>query len=393
MLKLAGVTIDGSTVTFIMTDGRVARMTVKTPPFPPDGPIGKATLYPSLNALALETIRGELIGVELPAEGCFAPMRNRPVVYLDQKDWSSLAKLRYAPARVRPAEERAAAEQIADMANRHRIILPMSAGHMSETCQWPADQERYQLGLTIVQLSGGWQMRDPLDIRARELQQKLRTRFQRQPLPLLEVFTLEPNAIHVGRGAQRIPDRSSSIEEQIEFATEALASVTASIATMLDAESVESNPVPGWVQQAQEFTRWLADRQYSREQKRKLIDGFFISDARLEIASEARAAGITTDELGNWLQKSSRDDIKSMPCLGLFREVLRQKHLNPGTSWEANDLIDMMYLTCASGYADYVVGERSLVSQIKPALRRLGRPINVYSSLRDLISALGGSEG
>ena len=84
--------------------------------------------------------------------------------------------------------------------------------------------------------------------------------------------------------------------------------------------------------QAQEFTRWLADRQYSREQKRKLIDGFFISDARLEIASEARAAGITTASLGNWLQKSSRDDIKSMPCLGLFREVLRQKHLNPGTS-------------------------------------------------------------
>ena len=47
-----------------------------------------------------------------------------------------------------------------------------------------------------------------------------------------------------------------------------------------------------------------------------------------------------------------------MPSLGLFRETLQGMHLNRAR-WEDNHLTDLMHLTCAAGYADYVVGERS----------------------------------
>ncbi len=77
----------------------------------------------------------------------------------------------------------------------------------------------------------------------------------------------------------------------------------------------------------------------------------------------------------------SGDEITAMPSLGLFREVLEQKHLNPGTTWYNNDLSDLMYLTCAAGYADYVVSERSLVSQMEQSLKRLNRLVNVYRRL------------
>lgn len=77
-----------------------------------------------------------------------------------------------------------------------------------------------------------------------------------------------------------------------------------------------------------------------------------------------------------------------MPGLGLFRETLHEKVVNARSEWEGNDLTDMMYLTCAAGYADYVVGERSMVGQMRQALKRLSRPDNVYRRIKDLVPVL-----
>lgn len=77
-----------------------------------------------------------------------------------------------------------------------------------------------------------------------------------------------------------------------------------------------------------------------------------------------------------------------MPSLGLFREVMHEKLVDPATRWEQNDLQDMIYLTTASGYCDHVVGERSHVSHLENGLRRLGRPLNVHRSLRALVRNL-----
>ena len=62
--------------------------------------------------------------------------------------------------------------------------------------------------------------------------------------------------------------------------------------------------------------------------------------------------------------------------------------MNSQTRWLSNDLNDIMFLTCASAYADQVVAERSFAAQITSGLRRLGRPLNVLRSLDELIGKL-----
>ena len=56
--------------------------------------------------------------------------------------------------------------------------------------------------------------------------------------------------------------------------------------------------------------------------------------------------------------------------------------------WADNDLTDMMYLTSAAGYCDYVVGERAHTSHIANGLRRLGRAGNLHPNLRSLVTQL-----
>jgi hypothetical protein len=40
---------------------------------------------------------------------------------------------------------------------------------------------------------------------------------------------------------------------------------------------------------------------------------------------------------------------------------------NAGQRWEANDLVDIMFLCCAAGYADVVVGERRTIGYLRQA--------------------------
>jgi len=47
----------------------------------------------------------------------------------------------------------------------------------------------------------------------------------------------------------------------------------------------------------------------------------------------------------------------------------------------------MLFLTCAAGYADYVLAERSSTSYLNQSAKRLGRSIKVYSRINDLVVA------
>lgn len=85
---------------------------------------------------------------------------------------------------------------------------------------------------------------------------------------------------------------------------------------------------------------------------------------------------------------STRTKITSMPSLAIYRELLHEKLSDPKTVWEDNDLNDMMYLSCGAAYADHVVAERRLTSDLRHGLERLGWPVNVYRRLADLIPVL-----
>jgi hypothetical protein len=86
--------------------------------------------------------------------------------------------------------------------------------------------------------------------------------------------------------------------------------------------------------------------------------------------------------LGGW-----QDQVETLPALGLYREVFQQRHL-AASQWHPNDLTDLVYLTCAAAYADFVVGERHMTSFLIQSLRRLERPINVYPRLHQVIEPI-----
>ena len=176
--------------------------------------------------------------------------------------------------------------------------------------------------------------------------------------------------------------RQPTSPEDYALTFRAQTSIASAFDVMLDAEHIEVGTSPGWVERFQGFTDWLgAQPRDNRRLRHSRTDAFFLSDILNEVAAECPRAGITADEMSDWTLNHSSDDISVMPSLGLFREAMREKLLNPGTRWEDNDLADLMYLTCGAGYADHVVAERSFASQIDRAVRRLGRTPNVHRNL------------
>ena len=91
------------------------------------------------------------------------PPPHRPTIYLDQNKWSLLALARTAPERFESQAELLAAYQLVEWARDDGVILPVSSAHLLETSALYG-QKRYDVGITIADLCGGWQMRHPLDV-------------------------------------------------------------------------------------------------------------------------------------------------------------------------------------------------------------------------------------
>ena len=169
-------------------------------PLPPDVDVGSsriaAILYrPPAGTVEVRTTSGERVLVEVPGEEAASPDA-RPIVYLDQNHWSTLAKVIYEPNRVQEAERRAA-ERVIQAAQERRIRVPLSSAHLAETCKWRNGEARYRLALTMLQLSHGWQLRDPLDLRLFEIRQAFEQfRPASVPHPVPRAVTIEPDVIY-----------------------------------------------------------------------------------------------------------------------------------------------------------------------------------------------------
>ncbi|MCV7169078.1 hypothetical protein H7I41_03960 [Mycobacterium manitobense] len=371
------------TMSVAFTDGRVIEATLGNNPFAPTSAIRDTTFHTMSSQLHIRTTQDHDIHFELPAAGDLAPLHGRPTIYLDQNHWSTLTLAIHQPERVTNAEELAAASHFITLANAREIVLPMSAAHMSETCKQADVRERYNRGLTIAQLTHGWQLRDPLHIRLLELRHALASRYGK-PSPLNpSAITLEPNVIHSGRDTD-LPPIGANLPAEARWITHALRCAAGIIDTMLDAEAVPITSNHAWTAQFQLFADFLGENPTGRELKRRRTHAKFIADLGTELPKAAHSAGITPQETSDWTRNYSERDVHDMPALGLYRELLHEKLADPQLRWHDNDLVDMMYLTCAAGYCEHVVAERAHASHIRNGLRRLGRSTQVHTNLRSL---------
>lgn len=383
---IALVTIDRETGSVVLSrsDGKEARFPLPNGMFADTSALSRLHWTPDGGGLLAVTRAGDDIAFEMPRRDGPDGPGGRLVVYLDQNQWSLLARCTRVPADVKETDL-AAAKQIADWSRQRRIVLPASAGHYFETTKWREPTRRYSLGLTILQLSRGWQMRDPLQVRRDEIHDAFRCAFaDGTGTRSSPVFTLRPNVLYGPRGGP--PHQPpAGLPPDIAYAREALTSAIVLIDVMLDAEHVESGPTAGWVAVNQQFSDWLDGEKRDPQQKRRSIDALLLSDLKTEIAEEAHFASVTPKQMSQWVRKSFAAGISALPATGLFRELLHEKHLNKGSRWIPNDLIDMFYLSCAAGYADIVVCERFAAAALDRGQRRLGRTPNAFRTLRDAV--------
>nr|WP_242000093.1 hypothetical protein [Streptomyces klenkii] len=286
------------------------------------------------------------------------------------------------------AEAHRNALKLAEWVGRGKIIIPASAGHFHETTKRFDHEKRYRLGLTILQLSLGWQMLDPLQVWRNELHEIFHCRSgEGGSVRSQGVFTLASNAIYASRGMDSFrapPDWSP----ESAFQLETLTAVTAAIDVMLDAERNEPGPDTGWVAANQRFSDWLDSQDWDAQQKRRAVNAFLLADLRREIAEQAHAAGVNVGEFQQWILKHAAKEIGQLPAVGLYREMHYGRHLNKGIKWVPNDLTDMVYLSCAAGYADFVVCERHMCAFLTQGIRRLKGATPVFRRLSDAVAAI-----
>ncbi|MFI9486443.1 hypothetical protein ACIG47_08615 [Promicromonospora sp. NPDC052451] len=344
--------------------------------------IASVLLIPDAPAMLVRTIQGDEFAVDLPMLGDMAPLAGRPVVYLDQQAWSKLAQVETTPTSLK-ADELAAARWLIELARDRRVILPYSAGHLGETSHWSNHERRYQLGLTIASLSRGWQMVDPLVLRAGELVQALAPLAEAGPAPNLDVWTLAPDATMSGRDVLSGFD-GAGMPAEFALIGRAVVAALSAFSVILDDQPLERADPQKWAERWQQLADHIADTRKPRHLTELALHGAFIADLGDTLPLIAASLGISTKDFRHWLMKSARASIGELPALGLSREVMTLKMLNRGAKWHSNDLADVFYLVHAAGYANAVVGERGFAALIGQAQTRLHRPKTAFSTLARL---------
>ncbi len=369
-----------------LQDGKTVAVSLNADLFAPSSLIEEIVYNPTSLTAQFRTTRDDTFSVDLLQLKEDAPLDGRPTIYLDQNHWSTLTAAIYRPAAVSNLEEREAAARLIELASAREVVLPLSTGHMLETCKQVNFDRRYERALIISRLSSGWQLRRPVEVRGLELQKSIAERNLMPAVAFPPVVTLAPESQFVSAP----PDTETTADLPVEFQRiwRALTCVSSLFDTLLDSDHLPVRIPPEWAAGFQRFAEMMRTNPMSGERKRRQTLEKFTEDLGLEFESAARSVQATPQKFAEWCDNYFEKDLPGMPALSLYREVIHEKLCNDKLRWRDNDLIDMMYLTTAAGYCDHVVAERSHAAHIKSALRRLERPDNVHRSLRHLIDAL-----
>jgi len=119
-----------------------------------------------------------------------------------------------------------------------------------------------------------------------------------------------------------------------------------------------------WASAFAELAARLASSGASREQAWRAVHANLLLDHLGDVSSVASELAITTEEAITRLCGTD-DPLGRAPFLSRMRAWLFARVRNTQQRWESNDLIDGMYLCCAAGYADVVVGERNDIAYLR----------------------------
>jgi hypothetical protein len=336
---------------------------VHTARFPPsmrdlDTTISRAVLDVEADELVVTLPGGVEAMVELGVAGARAsdPLGGRRVVYLDQNRWSAMAAWRHRHRPISPPESDAA-ERLHALVTAGEIVLPMSGGHAVETSPL-YDQRRVALASTLLELSRGWHVRNPVEVRREELENALAGQ---QPVAS-PIACLGSDVLFT----QRLDEVDvSDLPALMAAAVPRVVNVMSLYEALLDTEALDnvagSEAASRWAQKFAEIGERLRQDGASRELVQRVAHANVLLDLHPEIASLTTTSGFDA-----WLPRAE-DDFSRMPYLSRYRAVIFARLRNSAASWTGNDLTDLNFLCCAAGYADVVVGERRTIGDLRTA--------------------------
>lgn len=379
---------DDSYCEIVLTNGRVLSVPMIDMPTSEVGGIWMTSFSPIRRIVQVIFSRSEAIAFNLPDAEGKSDLGGRPSVYLDQNHWSTLTKALHMPERVNSTSELKAARELIELLMYGRVVAPLSSAHLVETSQL-RDPLRRSHGLLVGALTAGWQLRHPLAVRQRELLTCLTRYYGHQCLLPQDVLSLDGSSVFAPViDSMRFPFMSDvPLRQQLDLICIRSAETIASILATDEADPRDRTS--SWAQGMANFACWLKESGKSKPQKREAINAYLLRDVSSEIVGATARTGMSTAELADFLSRRLRSaDWSGMPALGRFREALRDRLLNSGQAWAANDLVDILYLSCAAGYCDFVVGVRSATATLRQVQGRMGVGAVLFVRLEELMEHL-----
>ncbi|MEU0646148.1 hypothetical protein [Streptomyces umbrinus] len=356
-------------------DGRCARMVLGEEIS--DSSLREITYNFDSDAILIVTGRGEVLDID-PRVNLGSP-GVCPVVYLDQGHWSTLSKRMYGTTGLRESDI-AAADALIELAKSRRIILPMSAGHALETSAL-FNAKRQDLACTIFQLSRGWQMRNPVRVRKYEMAKVLSgSAGRRTDVTESEVFSTAPGVMDLKRPVGPPGDGQPTIAD-LHFVMTILSGM---YDVLLSPVRVESVKAVGWCEY---YNNIIGDQAFlSRRREQRRTDALAISlvDVGAEALEVANSLGVSDPE---YVTTALYENLQGMPFLSLYADVVDFR-LSNRSRWVPNDLVDMLFLGCASAYADVVIAEKAATNYLTRSWRDRGGSSPVVATLPEGVEAL-----
>lgn len=301
----------------VMSDG-----VIRTAPIAPDLDVGWADLARSVVDLANRKLEltlqtGESMTLNLGwSDGGDHPPIGSSSVYLDQNHWVTLAQYVHAPDRVRAAD-RDPAEALVALARSGAVILPLSSAHLRETA--PTGKHRRDMAMTMLELSRGWQMRNPLDVRRRELAAAISGAEPRCEA----VFTLEPNVVFDESTPVPTPQDFPPVWQEMH---RRVVSATANMAAMLEEDDPAGDPGAGererWLNAYRAHARRVQEQKPSQEETRMVAHATLVADLLQETKKAALLAKVNDNALASWITDRSAADYERAPQLRTLEDVL-----------------------------------------------------------------------
>jgi len=331
--------------------------------------------------LTTETEKGHLVFSEVWSP-VGDPVKGRPSVYLDQCHWSTIAKTVVRPEAV-PEADRTAARRIMKLGSDGGIRLPLSSATMQETAGLFGGR-RYEVGIAIASLSGGWQLRDPLELRRQEFVAWFAAHFSLStPVAAADAVTLSPRSVF----GDRIESAAGTdLSDSVRMFMDALTWPSVLVSLLIDPERIDDVPAKKWADVNSDIAKWMGSM--SRDQRSSAATLAAIRDNEGLMSSALSLIGASPALVSQLGPEDLADAVTDTRFGGLLTAIMGERHRDPNRRWLPNDLNDIMFLTCAAAYCEYVAAERSTGRQMTQLMSRRGIKPNVYTNLPDLVEAL-----